>query len=434
MKYVKIKAEGYNEALIELRKQHGDEAIPISHKYVKEGGFFGSKIFAKDVVELTAAIHDRKRYQAPKTEKKSLFDTKVGGDILPELMNNRTKENDERNNGNLDDVLNNLNSLRSNMQNDSQKDSNRKVDMKQNIKVDVEKERNLEKFEKEFEDIKAALEKLTSEKLQKQENEVKKENEHLIEFRTVLKNNDFDDQECDEMIKNVKNSISRDDLEDKYKIQKSLKDLVKSKIVTSGEVNVSSGGKKVIMLVGPTGVGKTTSLAKLGANFALRDNKKVAFVTIDTYRIAATEQLKKYAEIMKIPVHVVNDQKEFKTVISKEKADIILVDTSGRSHKNKMKISEIKSYADQVDFSFEKILCVSAATKKADLKDIFASFEALNPDNIIITKVDETSFVGNVIDVADKYNKPVSYISNGQEVPTDICVADKDKLADMIIP
>jgi len=159
----------------------------------------------------------------------------------------------------------------------------------------------------------------------------------------------------------------------------------------------------------------------------------VAFITIDNYRIAATEQLKKYSEIMRIPLHVVNSQKEFKEVLTQEKAEIIMVDTSGRSHRNEMKISEIKSFADLVEYDFEKVLCVSASTKKMDVSEVFKAFNTMEFNSIIITKVDETSYIGNVVDIADKYNKPISYVTNGQEVPNDIIVADPDKIVDMMI-
>ena len=187
------------------------------------------------------------------------------------------------------------------------------------------------------------------------------------------------------------------------------------------------------MFIGPTGVGKTTTMAKLGAIFALREGYRVAFVTIDTYRIAATEQLKKYAEIMKIPIYVVNDQKEFKEVIDGEKAEIIMVDTSGRSHRNELKISEIKNYADMIEYDFNKILCVSANTRKVDLNNVFKSFDKVNFNSVIVTKVDEATSIGSVVDVADRFKKPISYFTNGQEVPNDIDVADPDKLVNMII-
>jgi flagellar biosynthesis protein FlhF len=174
-------------------------------------------------------------------------------------------------------------------------------------------------------------------------------------------------------------------------------------------------------------------MAKLGAIYALRENHSVTFVTIDNYRIAATEQLKKYAEIMKIPVHVINDQKSFKDLIDREKSEIIMIDTSGRSHRNELKISEIKSYADMVEYDFEKILCVSANTKKGDIQDVFKAFDKISFSSVIITKVDETSYIGNILDIADKYKKPISYFTNGQEVPNDIVLADPDKLVNMIL-
>jgi flagellar biosynthesis protein FlhF len=293
---------------------------------------------------------------------------------------------------------------------------------------------DFKRFEKEFEEIKSTLKLLIEEGNIKRNIFSKKsdEDEFVKPYANILRDNEFDYDDRNFIIEEIKKSISPEDLKDKYKIEKNLKDLLKSRIVTCGPIKKGMK-KKVIMFVGPTGVGKTTTLAKLGAIYALREEYKVAFITIDTYRIAATEQLKKYAGIMKIPIHVVNDQKSFKDVINEEKAEIILVDTSGRSHKNDLKISEIKSYADMVEFDFEKILCVSANTKKNDLKDIFKAFAKINFDSVIITKVDESSYIGSVIDVADKFKKPISYYTNGQEVPNDISVADPNKIVDMII-
>jgi flagellar biosynthesis protein FlhF len=136
---------------------------------------------------------------------------------------------------------------------------------------------------------------------------------------------------------------------------------------------------------------------------------------------------------MRIPIHVISDQRHFKDVIESEKSDIIMVDTSGRSHNNELKISELKGFADNVEFDIEKILCVSANTKKNDLKDIFKAFDTVKFDSVIITKVDETSYIGNVIDVADKYNKPISYFTDGQGVPDDIHIANSDEIVDIIV-
>ena len=441
MKYLKIQAKTYNEAMMKLKMEYGDEAIPISHKYVKEGGILNSRFFAKEIVELTAAV------QEPKSRSKVLpghrkVDYTVGGDVKPELK----MSNIDSLNKTIDALNLNLNGIRNTppaMAGESSGPEPEKPAEKKMEKMADDESKSeprtmnftsVKSFEKEFDEIKETLNKLLNDKSREQERSRHGIDEDIImkPYDMLLKNNDFDNEERHSIISEVKNSISKDDLHDKFKIEKSLKDLLKSRVITTGPIKMGSK-KKIVMFVGPTGVGKTTTMAKLGAMYSLREGHSVVFVTIDNYRIAATEQLKKYAEIMRIPVHALNDQKEFKETISKEKAEIIMVDTSGRSHRNDLKISEIKSFADQIDYDFEKILCVSANIKKHDLNAIFKSFDTMNFNSIIITKVDETSFIGNVVDIADKYKKPISYFTNGQEVPNDIVVADPEKIVDMMI-
>ena len=445
MKYVKIKSATYNEAMMKLRMDYGEDAIPVSHRYVKEGGILNSKLFAKSLVELTAAIPERNNNQKIKSHKKSLVDYTIGdADAIKETLRNMQKGNSHH--SQINNILNpGIGKDSAQPVNDSVPEKNISSSLsrdflsenrsKQEILTrDRENNTDFRKFEKEFEEIKNTLRMLLDEGHIKKSVPVKtyEEDEIVKPYVNILRNNDFDFEERNFIIEEIKKSVSPEDMKDKYKIEKSLKDLLKSKIVTYGPIKKGIK-KKVIMFIGPTGVGKTTTMAKLGAIYALREDYKVSFITIDTYRIAATEQLKKYAGIMKIPIHVVNDQKAFKDVINNEKSEIILVDTSGRSHKNELKISEIKSYADMVEYDFEKILCVSANTKKNDLKDIFKAFGKINFNSIIITKVDESSYIGSVVDVADKFKKPISYYTNGQEVPNDIYVAEPNKIVDMII-
>ncbi|HOK03058.1 MAG TPA: flagellar biosynthesis protein FlhF [Spirochaetota bacterium] len=449
MKYVKIVAENYNEAIKKLRIDHGDDAIPISHKYIKEGGLFKSKLFAKEVVELTAAVKDKRPFPGASlsSQKKSTFDFIVDDknepvksskvqEIIDRASSSASLKVDSINKSidSLNDSLNSLKKPASSFNSDPVEkvipQAALNIPSKEKIVTDDSNDELVKHIEKEVHEIKAALNKLIEN--QSKEKNIIEEDSQLAPVREILLNNDFDPQECEYIIREVRNSISREELKDKYKIEKSLKELLKGRIVTTGPIQKGSR-KKIIMFIGPTGVGKTTTMAKLGAIHSLREGNKVAFITIDNYRIAATEQLKKYAEIMRIPIHVVSEQKQFKDVIAKEKADIIMVDTSGRSHKNELKIAEIKSFAETIDFDFEKILCVSANTKKTDLEQIFKSFNVMDFDSVIITKVDETSYIGNVINVADKYNKPISYFTNGQEVPNDIRVADAEEIADMIV-
>lgn len=454
MKYLKITAENYNEAMKKLRMDHGDEAIPISHKYVKQGGLFNSRFFSKEVVELTAAVKEKKP-MAPGSAKKSTIDftvddsrdaaTRAGR--VQDIINRAVSAKDEPDVGMINRSIDTLNDSLSSLKKAAAEPAAAPLQQQRPLQTDaytqpVEASRRgsaadsdvVRSIEREMNDIKSSLGRLLDSQKQGRGafGSPAEEDGSLSPYREILRSNDFDPEDCDLIMRDVRDSISKEDLKDKYKIEKSLKDLLKSRIVTSGPIK-KGNRKKIVMFIGPTGVGKTTTMAKLGAIHSLREGNKVAFITIDNYRIAATEQLKKYAEIMRIPVHVVSDQRNFREVLAKEKADIIMVDTSGRSHNNDLKIAEIKSFADSIEYDFEKILCVSASTKKGDLREIFRSFDVMQFNSVIITKVDETSFIGNVIDVADKYNKPISYFTDGQEVPNDIHIAEPDGIVNMII-
>jgi flagellar biosynthesis protein FlhF len=461
MKYVKIRGNNYNEVMMKLKMEHGDEAIPISHKFVKEGGLFSSRLFAHEVVELTAAVQERKLKSSLAGGKKRIdFTVDDGAKNALDIASFKSNENIQRAAGresplpakgmperkpagfSFSDTLNETYSDILAQSSAGQVRQDSAVPDRPAVMPAPEADgygKAPEAFsegngrvEKELDEIKKAIYKMSTDRKPDGES-LPAEEVNIRPFRKILKYNDFDDDQCSSIINEMKNSISREDLKDKYKIEKSLKDLLKNKIIVTGPIKSGSNKKKIVMFVGPTGVGKTTTMAKLGAINSLRECRSVSFVTIDNYRIAATEQLKKYAEIMNIPIYPVNNMKEFKDVIAADKSEIILVDTSGRSHRNDLKISEIKSFADAVDYDCEKILCVSANTKKSDLNDVFAAFDTIHFDSIIITKVDETSYIGNVVDIADKYSKPISYFTNGQEVPNDIIIADADKIVDMMI-
>ncbi|HSV97191.1 MAG TPA: flagellar biosynthesis protein FlhF [Spirochaetota bacterium] len=441
MRYVKIKAKTYNEAMMKLKMEHGDDAIPISHKYVKEGGLFNSKFLARELVELTAAIPERKSAARTKASPRSTIDFTVGdNDILKKGVRMETvvqspvepvesPRSPDLSAARFEKVLAAARAI---------PEATRPAiaaETAETVEIEQRELSSLRKLEKEFHELKESLNRMMEAKGDgggKRSAVLHEEESIMRPFMDLLESNDFGRDECKNIIGEVRNSVSHDDLNDRSKIEKTLRELLKSRIVTSGPFKKGSR-KKVLMFIGPTGVGKTTTMAKLGAIFALREGCRVAFITIDNYRIAATEQLKKYAEIMKIPVHVVNDQKAFKEIIEHEKAEIIMVDTSGRSHKNDLKISEIKSYADTIEYDFEKVLCVSANTKKHDLASVFKSFDKVNFTSVIVTKVDETAFIGNVLDLADKYKKPIAYYTTGQEVPNDIDIADPEKLVNMMI-
>ncbi|WP_456450856.1 flagellar biosynthesis protein FlhF [Hydrogenimonas sp.] len=195
--------------------------------------------------------------------------------------------------------------------------------------------------------------------------------------------------------------------------------------------------KKVMMLVGPTGVGKTTTLAKLAARYAYLMEKKykVGIITLDTYRIGAVEQLMQYAKMMRIGIEAVVDPPEFLTALQTlSHMDIILIDTVGSSQYDKEKIDKLQQFlASNTDVGIDVSLVMGAPTKLEDLRAIYRNFSPLGIDTLIFTKLDETRGFGNIFSLVYETEKPVSYLSVGQEVPDDLMKADSDYLVECLM-
>lgn len=191
---------------------------------------------------------------------------------------------------------------------------------------------------------------------------------------------------------------------------------------------------KKIAVVGPTGVGKTTTLAKIAANYICEYGQAVAFITIDTYRIAAIEQLKVYGEIMRIPVEVVLSPSQFSEAIKKfEDKKLLLIDTAGRSPKDSQSIDELSAFFQPVS-AVEKHLVLSAATRETEWLDILEKFGSIGIDKTIITKIDECTKLGSLINTQLINSKPLSYITNGQRVPEDIIHPDQHSVPKLLVP
>lgn len=194
-----------------------------------------------------------------------------------------------------------------------------------------------------------------------------------------------------------------------------------------------NGEPTVVIFIGPTGVGKTTTIAKIAANYALQYKKKIGMITADTYRIAAVEQLKTYAEILGMPVSVIYSPAEIKDAISQHSdKDIILIDTAGRSHRNKMQFDELKElvYASEAD---EVYLVLSATTSNRNIYEILNNYSFLENYRLIFTKLDETHANGVILNTKFKTGKSLSYVTNGQSVPDDIEVANIDRLTKSLL-
>ncbi len=190
---------------------------------------------------------------------------------------------------------------------------------------------------------------------------------------------------------------------------------------------------RYVNVVGPTGVGKTTTLAKMASRAVIHDQKKVAFITTDTYRIAAVEQLKTYAKILNVPVEVAYTIDDFSEAQRKLlDYDLIFIDSAGRNFRD---ADYVEQLIGVIDFSMDMQthLVLALTSKYEDMADIIEQFKLIQPDRIIFTKWDETSTYGAIVNVMKETALPISYITTGQDVPDDLEVANKQKLIDQLV-
>ncbi|KLE15027.1 flagellar biosynthesis protein FlhF [Clostridium sp. C8] len=372
----KYLVKNMNEALTRIRYELGKDAIIISQRKIRESGIKG--YFKPKLIEVTAALENNK------IDKKNKFA--------------REKEEDM-------DFRNSLDSIKKII---SEKD---KKIIKEEVEEDKNNLNNNENIKNEVKEIKELLNKVIK-------NTNKEEEKDLIS--EYLRDMDIDEKLLIDLLTKNYDNI------DEFK-----KDFMN---LLEKEIDISTNNLRgKVVLVGPTGVGKTTTIAKLAGRLALIEKKKVGLITIDTYRIGAVEQLKTYAEIMNIPFKVVITLKEMEGAVKElEACDVILVDTTGRSSKNTMQISELRAFIQKVNAD-HIMLVMSGTTKNRDIQTILEGYNELAYEELIITKLDETSTYGCVYNIVKRSNKPIAYITTGQDVPDDIKVPSKNEIEKLIL-
>ncbi|WP_299090112.1 flagellar biosynthesis protein FlhF [uncultured Metabacillus sp.] len=191
--------------------------------------------------------------------------------------------------------------------------------------------------------------------------------------------------------------------------------------------------KKYINVIGPTGVGKTTTLAKLAAECVLEKKKSVAFITTDTYRIAAIDQLKTYANILKVPIEVCYNIDDFIAAKKKlDQYDFIFIDTAGRNFLESQYVKDLQKIID-FNHEIETFLVLAATAKPVDMLAVYEQFSVIPIDKLIFTKLDETSTRGPLLDVIMKTNLGIAYTTHGQNVPDDIEEATRERIVEQIL-
>lgn len=441
----KYLVKNVNEAMNKIRYELGKDAIIISQRKVRKPGLAG--LFSGKLIEVTAAVENSVKDDKPeKIVKNDIIseedEFKKSIESIKKLMENEitVTKNIEKTSALNNMILEhnaNVEKERKSSVIDSvigSEDDERMLQTKDYInksaKIQDDDKLSVESVHKEVAELKDLINKVIADKTEgaKKSSEMEEENEensevNLESLTDKLKELDIDEQFHEDILKAA--SYYKDDGLDDTEI---LRDIFERDILVTNK-----GLKGRVVLVGPTGVGKTTTIAKLAGRLALIEKKKVGLITIDTYRIGAIEQLKTYAEIMNIPFKVVITIKEMEDAIESMKdCDVILIDTTGRSSKNTMQISELRAFVQKAEPDYVNMV-ISATTKNKDIQSILKGYSELEYGSVIITKLDETTVYGSIYNISRNANKPVSFITIGQNVPDDIKVSTKEELARFIL-
>jgi len=255
----------------------------------------------------------------------------------------------------------------------------------------------------------------------------------LFQVYTDLIEADIAEGLARELVERLRAAAPRQELADPEFAKARLAGMIEAEIAVAGPIRVTPGRRRVVALVGPTGVGKTTTIAKLAANFRLRDKHRVGLITVDTYRIAAVEQLRTYADIIDLPMQVVSTPREMREAVARmADLDLVLMDTAGRSPRDEVKLNELKLFLGEAHTD-EVHLVLSTVAGATTLQRTAECFAEVGTTALILTKLDEATGLGNLLPLLRSSRLPLSYVTNGQNVPDDIAPAEPHKLARLML-
>lgn len=416
----KYLAKSEKDAIEMAKEDLGKDAVVMNIKKVRPKGL--AKLFVRGKVEVTAALDETPAYNdsaksenpvAKSADKPEMKPAAVKTPVKPEIPVVKPSEEEAT----LEDRLTRLQSLLEKQMIDKQK---KEQDKEQAKEEDVPKKQESEE---------------TSEKKKEAE---PPEDERTRACKDLIYQQLLQNEVDEEIAKSIMEEVNRS-LTKNAPLDQILANVYQKIILKVGQtylIDTKPGKKtKFIFFLGSTGVGKTTTIAKIASKLKLEEGMNIALVTADTYRIAAVEQLKTYANILSVPLEVIYSPEELGEAMEDlSQYDICLVDTAGRSHKNKEQIEDIRELIEQVPIGERQVfLVLNAGTKYSDLKEIASVYSKLTDFSFIFTKLDETSSAGAMLNMRIKTKCPLSYVTWGQNVPDDIGEVDAQKIAKQLL-
>jgi len=386
-----FQANSQTEAIMLARQELGKDAIVTNVKEIKPKGI--KKLFKKPIVKVTAAVDDNTDYKRPTTPRANNAQKALASD-------NRTY----------------------------------------NPNIIDESETDASAIEQKLDSLQQMLAKQLGDTVTAQKTTVSENTEAEPEYMKFLRlvynqliYNEVDEKFANQLVAEIEPTLKKDS-----NINTILSGIYQKIILKLGQpkaLEITEGKTKYIFFVGPTGVGKTTTIAKLASSLKMSKKAKVALFTMDTYRIAAVDQLQMYANILNVPLKVIYSDDEMAQAREDFKDyDIILVDTAGRSHRSREQRDDIEKLINSVPEAEREIyLVLSVTTKYRDLVKITEAYSEITDYRLIFTKLDETLTIGNIFNVRMLTDAPLSYATFGQNVPDDITRINPQNIAKQLL-
>ena len=407
----KFQGKTQEEAIEKAKEELGEHAVIMNIREIKPKGLF--RAFKDSTFEVTAAVEEKEQFAG--------------------VMQHASQETKK-----LHDMINLAADEKITIPRPEYSQADRLEAVAMQKPQMSAQETEEKKLEERLDDLSDRLAKTLGDRLPKEPEPVKEPTSEELNFVRILYSTLLKNEVCEQYVNQILGEIEKF-IRPGHSVDTILSNVYQKLILRFGQpkpLELEKGKPHVLFFIGPTGVGKTTTIAKIASKYKVDYEKKVAFITADTYRIAATEQLQVYANILDAPMSIVYSKDELNAEVEKYcEDDLIFVDTAGFSHRNEEQKGDIKTLIGGLseDYTKEVFLVLSATTKYRDLLEIVDTYRTISDFKLIFTKLDETTTYGNMLNIKLYSGADLSYTTNGQNVPDDIELFDSQKIVKKLL-